>query len=1069
MAGKENGRKHIGLIDVLSGRGPGIQDADSETPARERTLKRERKFASILFADIGGSTDIVQNMDPEEADETLSPVLWLMRRSVERHGGTLSKMQGDGIVALFGAPRATEHHAIAACHAAIDIQRELRRSSRAGIGVRIGIHSAEVLVEYSANPDDPHCDAVGPAMHLAARMESAADPGEICVTEACYALSRSFVDAAGPTSFIPKGFSEAVNLYKLRSHDVTRSRWQARSELGLSPFHSREDEVARIADRLRSLERDKGWAVVIDGPAGVGKSRLIHEACLKTADASRYVFTVAGSADGENCSYLPITRALRQTLAIAEQDPMERQLQRLDSWLEAIGGGAERHRPAFLNLLDLPVASDGWNDLDPSERRAAIHDATVDTLIRLSRKRPLVALLEDVHWYDSETRAVVEGLCQVVGEHPIGLLVTERTGGFIDLEELARTGRVDRLVLEALSDETAVELCLDLLGSTDEMRALAERLAEKSAGNPLFVEEFVHHLIATGHLVPEDDGYRLDRPAEELAIPTSVQDVVAARIDAQSARAKTVLQAASACGDVVPSELLPPVSDLGEFDVAGALSELVDAKLLVETRLLPTPRYGFAHALVQEVCYAGIPRRTRPDMHRKIAQAIVDRFGTRIEEYAESLARHCRLGEMWPETARYARVAGRRALERSAYADAIAFLSEAAAACDLLERSQDNLQAAVDIQLELRAPLGAAAQLDAMAAGLARAEELCDELGDERRLAAVKVSQAFANNCLGRLDIAKSAAWEGIDLAKRLEERALMVGGIYHLAQAHQWSGDFESVIGLLEPWCADFASGPIRMQRLGTAGTVSVLWHGLVGAAKAYLGEFPGAMTFLRRAVLIATETERPYDLIMANWYRGFAELHAGQDVTGALERLARARGLCDEAGILFLKPVVATSLGYGMMMVGKWEPAIRLLEAAAAGSERTGLRYGVVWAACNLGAAISGSGDRQRGRDVLERALAEARQHAFRAVEVTAVRYLALTMAWDPETADTAEEMLVTALSEAEEMGLLPEIAHLYRALADAKDRRGDSDGAAEFRSEALRRYRELDMTLWIERTGG
>lgn len=1066
VPGERKGRDRVRLLDFLTTRGQAAPRAGETHSAEASSITRERKFVSILFADIRESTSLVERMDPEDADEALSPVIDLMTKSAERFGGTLSRVQGDGIVALFGAPRAMEDHAIAACHAALDIQEEIARNRERDIAVRIGIHSAEVLVEYSTDQRYPHCEAMGPAMHLAARIEAAAGPGEICITSDSFALSRGYIETTGPISITPKGFTDPVEVYKVQRRNLVRSRWHARIEQGLSSFISRAGEVARIDQAIRAAAAGAGRAVVVEGPAGIGKSRLLHEACNRSADLDPFLLTVAGAPDAANISYLPITRALREWMRVPEYDDPTLQAERLDAWLAQFGDDIKAHRPAFMDLLGIPVDhDDAWKGLVPAERKAALHAAMVNAIRALATDTTVLAVLEDIHWFDAETLSVAEVLAQQIADRPIVLLISQRPGAYLTLDAVEQEGRLDTIDLDALAEEEAIALATEIVGPAPENRTLAQLIAAKSVGNPLYIEEFIHHLIATRALVPTQEGYGLARPIEDLSVPTNVQDVIAARIDAQGNRAKTILQSAAAFGDVIPAELLPEVTGLGEIEVATALAELVQAKLLVETRLLPTPRYGFTHALVQEVCYASVPRRARPSLHRNIVRAIERRFMTRIEDYAESLSRHAGIGELWQEVSRYARIAGRRALERSAYSDAISFLTDALNGLARLDQSAENRRTRIDTYLDLRAPLGAAARIDEMTEGLHQAEALSREIGDDHRLAAVKVSQAFANNYLGRLDEAKAAGWQGLELAKQLDEHTHLVGGIYHLAQSHQWSGDFASVVDLLEPWCEDFSTGLMRVQRMGTAGTVSVLWQGLTGAAKAYLGEFAEAVRYIDKALWIAEEIQRPYDLIMAKWYMGFALLHSGRQVDRAIGLLEEARALCEATGISLLKPVVATSLGYGKLVANQPEAAVQILQSAAEGARGTGLRYGVVWAHCNLGAALTATGDYAGARETLDTALADAEAHGFRAVEVTARRYLAENSLEAGDGDSAARERLSRALATAEELALEPERAHILKALSLANARRGDRAAADNHAAAAQAIYRRLQMDRWLE----
>jgi tetratricopeptide (TPR) repeat protein len=347
---------------------------------------------------------------------------------------------------------------------------------------------------------------------------------------------------------------------------------------------------------------------------------------------------------------------------------------------------------------------------------------------------------------------------------------------------------------------------------------------------------------------------------------------------------------------------------------------------------------------------------------------------------------------------------------------------------------------------------------------LVEAEELAQDLDDPKRLSTIKISQTLAFSFLGRLEEAMAAGTEGLSMAKDLGEPALVVAGCYTLAQANQWAGNFKSVIELLTPH-RDLLTGPLRDQRIGTAGTTSVLWLGMLGAAHAYLGQFDKAQMDVEAARAIAGELERPYDQVMTEWYLGFALTHQGR-AEEAVPVLERASEICKRAKVVFLVPVVATSLGYAYALLGRLDEATTVLDQAVGLSRKMGLSYGVAWSTCNLGFARLLKGEFEMAAGLAREAIELSVKQGHKAAEATARRLLAEALSGTAGSIPAqAEQEATRALEIAEGCDLRPEVAHCHLTLARIRSRVGDRDGARSHASRAEAIYHELDMASWVE----
>jgi len=1070
---REPKRRAISVVSVRSGDRPAgaaaVPSPVDVTPAHlaERILKSrsavegERKNVTILFADIVGSTALVENLDPEDASERLDPALHAMIDAVHRFEGTVTRTQGDGIMALFGAPLAHEDHAVRAAFAGLAMQDTVGRLAAPGLAIRVGLHSGEVLIRSINSDLSVTYDAAGPAMHLAARMEGLCEAGRVRCSEATERLIQGFVRARELEPVTAKGFSEPVRTFELGRLPGTRTRWQVRAARGVTDLVGRTDELAALKRALDRAVRGDGQVVALAGEAGVGKSRLAHEflAAIEGDD----VFTIEAAAlpEGRSVPYLATTQLLRTWLDVDPDDDSQRIVTRLRDRLQAVDPELLALLPAYAELLHVNPEDELWLRREPAERRSAIRRALKALLLRLAEDRPVVMVVEDLHWLDAETLGVLDALVESLGATRVLLIVTYR----LEHEERwSAKSYFARRRLDPFDNAETAEFLDASLGSAPGLDAVKQHIAERAGGTPLFAEELINHLVEMGALSGKRGAYRATGSVDTIDIPQTVQTVIAARIDRLPPEAKDALQAAAIVGSQVPAPLLANATGVDEDKLSQVVAPLQQHGFLFETRIVPDTEYTFKHALVRDVARASVSRKRRRNLHQAIVSGIETRYHNRVERYLDQLAYHAERAEMWDRAAGYAERAARRALDLSAYGLCVRHLDNAIRALEQLPQGLECLRRAVELRLALRAPLGALGDIERMQERLGEAESLARELGDDATLAAVGVSQTFAFNYAGELAKARDTGVAGLDLARKAGDDELIVAGSYHLAQTHLWAGDYRQAIGLLEP-VLDMARGRFREERIGTAGTTSVLILGMHGVAHAYLGRFADAEANIDEAIAIADGLERPYDRAIARWYKGLALSLVGEHNL-AIPPLEAAMAQCEEAEITFLRPVVGTSLGFSYANTGRLEEAEAALETALAQYSRTGLRYGVAYSSLNLASAALQRGEHQRLSQYLAEATEVAVQCGFAGIEVAARRLQALAASSAGADSRDATRAATRALALAEEKGMGPDSAHCHLVLARLRGAEGDLGRAKRHAQMALSLYRELGMTRWLER---
>jgi class 3 adenylate cyclase len=521
----------------------------------------ERKTITALFADIKGSMDLLEDLDPEDARRIIDPALQLMMEAVHRYEGYVAQSLGDGILALFGAPIAHEDHAHRALYAALRMQEAakryadtLRREYGLTLHIRVGLNTGEVVMR-SIQTDDLHTDYVpiGHSTSLAARMESLAAPGSIPVSEHTFKLTEGYFEFNALGAAQVKGVSEPVHVYEVLGVGPLRTRLQVAARRGLARFVGRQRELEQMRRALDLAKAGHGQIVAIVGEPGVGKSRLCYEfKCI--VERSCLVLETFSVSHSRAYPYLPLVELLKSYFHITPQDDERRRREQVTGKVLTLDRSLEGTLPYLLALLGVSEPAAALAQMDPQIRRWRTFEAITRLLLRESLNQPLLMLIEDLHWLDSETQVFLNGLC--------------------------------------------------------------ERLAT------------AHVLLVTNY-----------RPEAELQ---------------------------------------------------GLLAQLQAKELLYEQPAFPEPEYTFKHALTQEVAYHSLLLERRRLLHERTAQALEALFPDRLEEYASELAHHYRQSGNTAKAVEYLQRAGRQAMQRSAYAKAVAHLTTA---LTLLEALPDTLGA----------------------------------------------------------------------------------------------------------------------------------------------------------------------------------------------------------------------------------------------------------------------------------------------------------------------------------------------------------------------------------------
>ena len=726
--------------------------------------------------------------------------------------------------------------------------------------------------------------------------------------------------------------------FELLGASDLRRRLQAAALRGLTRFVGREPELTALTQALERAGAGHGQVVALVGEAGVGKSRLVYECVHSHRTQGWRVLEAASASYGKATPYFPVLDLLRRYAQVDDHDDARTIRAKVTGHVLTLDETLQDTLPALLALLEALPEDSPFLHLDPPQRRQRTLAALQRLLLRDSQVQPLLLVFEDLHWIDSETQALLDGLVERLPTAPLLLLVNYRPEY---QHGWGSKTSYTQLRLDPLPPASAAEVLQVLLGDDPSLVPLTQLLIERTEGNPFFLEESVRTLVETGVLVGEPGAYHLAKPVESLQVPATVQAVLAARIDRLPPEEKRLLQTAAVIGTEVPLPLLQAIADVPEAGLHRGLAHLRAAEFLYETRLFPESEYTFKHALTHEVAYGSLLQERRRVLHARLVTAIEALASERVAEQVERLAHHALRGEVWDKAVTWCQQAGARADDRAAFGEAVAAFEQALQALAHLPESGDTRVLAIELRLALGGALHVLGEYARQLALFGEAEALARALDDRARLGRVLAGMTSVRRVTGDHDGAMTAGQQALELAAALGDRALQVQASYNLGQAYYALGDFGRAAELLRRnvEAADRDSGTpstnVRIQsRAWLARTLSVL------------GAFAEGQHHGEEALRLATMAGRGETPIIVCGCLGDLYLAQG-DLERAIRVLDQGLALCRASGNRDTLRVIVASLGYTYALQGHLAEGRALLEEGISESLRTGARQRPLWVA--------------------------------------------------------------------------------------------------------------------------
>jgi len=640
-------------------------------------IEGERKQVTVLFADMEGFTGLLELLGIEDAYTIMDKVYEILIRKVHDFEGVVNEMTGDGIMALFGAPIALEDAPQKAIRTAYSIHKEMAKFSErmkrkqgkaVSIKMRIGIHTGPVVVGTLGNDLRLEFKAVGDTVNLASRMEGLAEPGTTYVSEETFNLAEGFFrfEALGEKRI--KGKKEPVKIYRFIAPGTRRTRFDVSAERGLTPFVGRERDLKLLLDGFERSKAGSGQAFSIVGEAGGGKSRLLYEFRKAVSHENTNFLEGKCLSYSRSIAYQPIIDILQSIFNIAENDGDRKIIAKTSKALQTLRVDEASTLPYLLEVLSVRDSGIDAIPMSPEAKRDRTIDALKQVVLQYAQIRPLIMAIEDLHWIDQSSEQFLAYLLENINDARVFLILNYRPKYICTWNHEACHSQIN---LNRLSKRDSLQMVYHILGTQLLEDALEKLSLEKTEGIPFFIEEFVRSLKELRLAVRKTNKYCLIKDFQEMTIPSTIQDIIMARVDALPKEAKDLLQTGSVIEREFSFKLIKQVTSISAQELLSHLSVLKDTELLYERGVFPESNYIFKHALTRKVVYDSILTRKKQFLHEAIGNAIEALFKDSLEKHYGVLTEHYIASGNYKKGAIYSRLSERYAEKAASLADAI--------------------------------------------------------------------------------------------------------------------------------------------------------------------------------------------------------------------------------------------------------------------------------------------------------------------------------------------------------------------------------------------------------------
>jgi class 3 adenylate cyclase/predicted ATPase len=859
---------HCGA-SLTSGRPPRVPRPDS-TAGQPQVIpaESERRHITVVFCDLVDSSSIAEQQDPEDYHELVRSYQETCSRVVSKYEGYIAQHFGDGVLVYFGYPQAHEDDAQRAVRAGLRILDDLellngRLEQRYGVklSVRIGIHSGSVVVGETGGDDPGQRLAFGHTMNVAARLQGVAEANSVVISDATFRLVKGLfiVQDLGGQSL--KGIADRVNAYRVLQASGVENKFELVGTHRRTPLIGRQEEVGVMLDCWKQARDGRGQVVLVSGEAGIGKTRLALVLREQLDQQTHTWLECRGSPFHQDSALHPVIDLLRRGLFFTIEDSPSDKIAKLELGLSRMGFALNETLPLLTSLLLLPLPERySPLPLSPEAQRGKTLELLRGWLSGLARLQPLVLVVDDLHWIDPSSLQLLTLLIEEVWSLPALLLFNSRPS-FQSPWDAER--RITQIRLSPLAGHQVRSMISGVAGGKPMPRDVIDYLVAKTDGIPIFVEELTKMVLESGILLERDQDRGFTEPIPSLAIPTTLQDSLMARLDRLS-HVKGVAQLGAAVGREFPYELLHALSPLREASLQEALSQLVEAEILHQSGMPPRATYVFKHALLQEAAYGTMLKSKRREVHGKIVLALQEKSPEVVADEPEILAHHCEAAGLIREAVDYWYRAGQKALTSSPHVEAVSHLTKGLRSLKGLPASPQRSQLELSLQMALGLGLIATHgySSEQVLNTFARAHELCSELGESAQLFSVVFGLFMFHAVRSDRKETRETTSQLLRLAKRSGDPNLLVEAYAATSVSELLQGAHASAHEHISQCLSVYAPAQHRAHVFVYGHDPGAVVHAYSGLNLWFLGYPDQALNSMEKALGLAQESSHPFTL---------------------------------------------------------------------------------------------------------------------------------------------------------------------------------------------------------------
>jgi class 3 adenylate cyclase/tetratricopeptide (TPR) repeat protein len=1020
--------------------------------SQKEKIEGERKNVTVMFCDMQGFTTLTERLGPEEAYSVMDDIYEILIHKVHDYEGTVNEMTGDGIMALFGAPIALEDAPQRAIRSSLAIHREIAKFSNMlkqekeiafPFKMRIGIHAGPVVVGTLGNDLRVEFKAVGDTVNLASRMETLAEPGTTLVSHDTFKLTEGMFRFESLGEKKIKGKQESTRTYQVIGSSTRRTRFDVSADQGLTSFVGRERELELLRDSFEMARAGRGQAVSIVAEAGLGKSRILYE--FRKSVANEDVIFLEGRclSFSHAVAYHLFTDLLRANFDIRESDGDLEIKNKVLKGLNRLDIDAATTLPLFLKLLRVEDSGIDQIPMSTEGRKDRIIEALKQLVLKGSEIRPLIIAYEDLHWIDNDSEDALKAAMEIIPGARILLIFTYRPKFLLTWGAKSYHSQV---TLNRFSNRESLALVAHLFGTENIDKDLEGLVLQKTDGIPFFIEEFVKSLRDLDIVEKENNTYYLAKDIREVSIPSTIQDVIMARVDTLPDGAKEVLRTGSAIEREFSHELIKQVIRLSDSELLSYLAVLKDSELLYERGIFPLSSYIFKHALTREVVYDALLSKKKKKLHAKIGNAI------------EGLYKDSIGSQDYDRAAKFSKLVALKAGKTGSLNEAIAYTQKVISCLEKLPQTEDIQKQLIDARTKLGLHFLDMNYFNDAKEAISPIRDLALSNKNEKR-----ISQIFSIigtwHWFVKEDFQKSYEHliKALNISKKSQDPLSLAVANVWLGQVASVNGEFKKASNHLEEALAFQVQGNNKAW-------ISVLKSVLSFFGYYYPGNVHLAYETSLEAVRIADKSGDIYPKANAYICHGMSCYGKGR-LEEAQDYLLKGIYLKEKMNSNVYAVIIYKGLGDTYYQTGNYQGAINQYEKANWFMENTIMyRSWLNW--CKIALARAKVMNEEKDVD-LEELYGFVSENRVKVHEGQMRKHLAeILLNLDSDHLDTAENWILEAIEADKRNGMKFYLGRDYVLSAEIYQRKGDQAKAKKDMNQAIDIFKECGADGWVQK---